>query len=224
MISKLIKILFILLILLIIFNKKIISYYYLNKLSKWVERPVLIEQISFNYSGYIDIKNLEILNSKNFHFKNIFEADEISLKIDPKSLFSNLIVVEDLVITNPNFFLYIKLVKENNNAQEKSKYDDNIGLAKKLNEDLPDKIWPKKDRDINFIILKSKLLRPKTNIKVSNISKPTTTHLSTMNFNNYGNEKDYRHYKDVLKFILFDLYASTTDKKIKKILKEIYSF
>ena len=224
MISKLIKILFILLILLIIFNKKIISYYYLNKLSKWVERPVLIEQISFNYSGYIDIKNLEILNSKNFHFKNIFEADEISLKIDPKSLFSNLIVVEDLVITNPNFFLYIKLVKENNNAQEKSKYDDNIGLAKKLNEDLPDKIWPKKDRDINFIILKSKLLRPETNIKVSNISKPTTTHLSTMNFNNYGNEKDYRHYKDVLKFILFDLYASTTDKKIKKILKEIYSF
>ena len=32
----------------------------------------------------------------------------------------------------------------------KSKYDDNIGLAKKLNEDLPDKIWPTKKRDINF--------------------------------------------------------------------------
>ena len=45
-----------------------------------------------------------------------------------------------------------------------------------------------------------------------------------MKFSSFGNEKNYRHYKDILKIILFDLYARTKEVKLKNILKEIYKF
>ena len=40
----------------------------------------------------------------------------------------------------------------------------------------------------------------------------------------FGNEKNYRHYKDVLKSILYDLYARTKKIKLKNTLKKIYKF
>ena len=43
-----------------------------------------------------------------------------------------------------------------------------------------------------------------------------------MQFNKIGNEKNYQHYKDVLRIILFDIMASTTEPELKKILKIIY--
>ena len=80
----------------------------------------------------------------------------------------------------------------------------------------------KKKRDINFIILESNLIGAKTNINISSISQSSETQLSRMKFKNFGNEKGYQHYKDVLKFILFDTYARTKNLEIKKILKNVY--
>ena len=65
---------------------------------------------------------------------------------------------------------------------------------------------------------------PKANIKISSISKPITFSLSDMKFTEFGNDERYRHYKDVLKSILFDLYARVSDRRYKKILKQIYNF
>jgi len=45
-----------------------------------------------------------------------------------------------------------------------------------------------------------------------------------MMFSNFGNEKGYKHYKDILKIILFDLYAKTENSRIKETLKKIYNF
>ena len=45
-----------------------------------------------------------------------------------------------------------------------------------------------------------------------------------MMFSNFGNEKGYQHYKDILKIILFDLYARTENVRIKETLKKIYNF
>ena len=45
-----------------------------------------------------------------------------------------------------------------------------------------------------------------------------------MMFSNFGNEKGYQHYKDILKIILFDLYARTENGRIKETLKKIYNF
>ena len=93
-----------------------------------------------------------------------------------------------------------------------------------MNKKTPDKIWPKKDKDINFIIRKAVLSGATAIIKVSSITDPAKIDFSEMKFSNFGNEKGYQHYKDILKIILFDLYARTENGRIKETLKKIYNF
>ena len=215
-------IILILISILIFFNKKIVSYYYINKFSNWVERPVKIKKLNFNYSGYVKIEDIEILNYDKNYYQNIFKAKKIEINFDMSSIFSNLILIESLDIYDPEFFLDIIIKKDNRN--NKNFYDDNIGLAKKINENTPDKIWPKKNKDINFLIKRSNLYGATGNIKVPQILNPSNVKLSQMKFSSFGNIKDYRHYKDVLNSILLDLYARTDEIELKKLLKKIYKF
>tara|TARA_Y100000591_G_C21786863_1_gene674297 strand:+ start:387 stop:1061 length:675 start_codon:yes stop_codon:yes gene_type:complete len=223
--SKITKITIVVFVLIIFFHKKFVSYYYLNKLSNWVERPLTVDRINFNYSGYVEIKGIKIMNSNKHYFKNIFEADTIVVKFDTRSLFTDLIIVNKLNIIKPIFFLDILIVNSNQNKNTKTiVYDDNIGLAKKINEKPPAKIWPQKDKDINFLVRESEISEAKGNIKVSTISKPSEIRLSKMKFSSFGNDKYVRHYKDILNSILYDLYARTKEAELKKTLKEIYKF
>ncbi len=224
--SKIFKIFLSLILVILIFSKKIISYYYVNKFSSWVERPVEISHLNFEYSGLVEVEDIRILNSSEGYYQNIFQAEKISFNIDVKSLFTNLIIINNLNITNPEFYLNVKILKKKkeNIDNKKTLYEDNLGLAKKLSEKTPDKIWPKKDKDVNFIIKKSVLSGATANIKVSSISDPAKINLSEMMFSNFGNERGYQHYKDILKIILFDLYASTENERIKGTLKKVYNF
>ena len=209
---------------LIFFNKKIVSYYYINKFSNWVERPVKIKKLEFNYSGYVKIEDIEISNNNKNYFKNIFKAKKIEINFDANSIFSDLIIIKSLNIYDPEFFLDINFKKDYQNTDNRKIYVDNIGLAKKINEKIPDKIWPKKNKDINFLIKKSNLYGSLGYIKVPQISKPSKIKLSQMKFTSFGNDKNYRHYKDILNSILFDLYARTEEIELKQLLKEIYKF
>jgi len=208
---------------LIFFNKKIISYYYINKFSTWVERPINIKKINFNYSGYVEIEGIEILNHNKNYFENVFKAKKVEINFDINTIFSDLVLIKNLNLYDPEFFLDIKIKQDNRNVN-KDLYEDNIGLAKKINENTPDKIWPEKRRDINFLIKKANLYNSVGYIKVSQIFNPSKVKLSQMQFSSFGNDKDHRHYKDVLKSILFDLYARSNEIKLKQILKEIYKF
>ena len=223
--SKLFKIFLSLILIIFIFNKKIISYYYVKKFSSWVERPVEISHLNFEYSGLVVIEDIRILNLDENYYQNIFQAEKISFDFDVKSLTSNLIIINNLDITNPEFYLDIKILEKKENVNNnKTPYEDNLGLAQKLNEKTPDKIWPKKDKDVNFIIRKAVLSGATANIKVSSIPDTAQMNLSEMTFSNFGNEKGYQHYKDILKIILFDLYARTESGRIKETLKKIYNF
>ena len=153
--SRLTLIILIIISILIFFNKKIVSYYYINKFSNWVERPVKINKLKFNYSGYVKIEDIEILNSNKNYFTNIFKAEKIEVNFEMSSIFSDLIIIKSLDIYYPEFFLDINIKKNLQNTDNKKIYEDNIGLAKKINEKIPDKIWPKKNKDINFLIKKS---------------------------------------------------------------------
>ncbi len=222
--SRITVIVLILTSILIFFNKKIVSYYYINKFSNWVERPVKIKRLNFNYSGYVKIEDIEILNYDKNYYKNIFKAEKIEISFDMNSIFSDLILIKSLDIYDPEFFLDIDIKKDNQNTDNKIFYEDNIGLAKKINEKTPDKIWPKKNKDINFLINKSNLYGGVGYIKVPQILNPSKVKLSQMRFSSFGNDKNYRHYKDVLNSILFDLYARTDEIELKQLLKEIYKF
>ena len=223
--SRITVIVLILISILIFFNKKIVSYYYINKFSNWVERPVKIKKLNFNYSGYVKIEDIQILNYDKNYFKNIFKAKKIEISFDMNSIFSDLILIKSLAIHDPEFFLDINIKKKDSqNTDNKKFYEDNIGLAQKINENAPDKIWPKKNKDINFLIKKSNLYGGLGYIKVPQILNPSKVKLSQMKFSYFGNDKNYRHYKNVLNSILFDLYARIDEIELKQLLKEIYKF
>ena len=225
--SKFFNIFLLSILVIFIFNKKIISYYYVKKFSSWVERPVEIGHLDFEYSGLVEIEDIRILNSNESYFNYIFQAEKISFNLNVKSLISELIIINNIDIINPQFYLDVKILdkkKENIDNNIETSYEDNLGLAQKLNEKTPDKIWPKKDKDINFIIRKAVLSGATAGIKVSSITDPAKIDFSQMMFSNFGNEKGYQHYKDILKIILFDLYARTENGRIKETLKKIYNF
>ena len=222
--SRITVIVLIIISILIFFNKKIVSYFFINKFSNWVERPVKIKKLNFNYNGYIKIEDIEILNNDKNYFKNIFKAEKIEINFNMNSIFSDLIIIKSLDIYDPEFFLDINIKNDYQNTNNKKFYKDNIGLAKKINENTTDKIWPKKNRDVNFLIKKSNLYGSVGYIKVPQILNPSKVKLSQMKFSSFGNDKNYRHYKDVLNSILFDLYARIDEIELKQLLKEIYKF
>ena len=228
--SKAIKIFILLIVVALVFNKQLITYYYSYKFSKWIERQFVVDKFYIDYPNSIVVSGIKIKNSNPFYYEYILESEKIALNFDLKSLlFSNLIIINNLIVENPKFFLEIVEINENSSKNEGSSitpitYDDNIGLAKKITENTPDKIWPDKKKDINFLILKAKIIGAKTFIKTSSLPIPTEIDLSDMYFNKIGNEKNYQHYKDVLKFILFDIIASTSDFELKKLLKKVYNY
>ena len=222
-------VIFILLIFtIIVFNKQLISKYYSYKFSKWVERKVTFDNFEIKYPNSVSVTGIKILNSNSNsnYYENIFEAQKIDINFNLKSLlFDELIVINDLGIERPKIFLEIieknpKLDKSVENR--KITYEDNIGIAKKIYENLPDKIWPEKKRDINFVILKSNISEGRTFIKVSSIEKSFEILMSDMEFFTFGNKKEHQHYKNILKIIFFDIIASTNDFRLKKLLIEIY--
>ena len=96
------------------------------------------------------ITGIKVKSSNKLYYDNIFKADKIILNINLKSiLFSNLVIVNNLIIENPKFFLEI-IQKSSKTEGSLAIYDDNIGLAKKLTENSPDKIWPQKKEILTF--------------------------------------------------------------------------
>ena len=210
--SKAIKIFILLIVVALVFNKQLITYYYSYKFSKWIERQFVVDKFYIDYPNSIVVSGIKIKNSNPFYYEYILESEKIALNFDLKSLlFSNLIIINNLIVENPKFFLDIVEINKNSSKNKDSSitpitYDDNIGLAKKITENTPDKIWPDKDKkkDINFLILKTEIKGAKAfNKNFFICTTPTKIDLSDMYFNKIGNEKGYQHYKDVFKAYLF---------------------
>ena len=216
-------------ILIVLFNQKIIEFYFKNKFSKWVEKDILFEDFQITYPNIITIKNLKIKNTNPFYYDLIFETKSIFINVDIKSfLFGNLRIINNLIINKPKFYLEViqKNLKLEDQIESDSQivFEDNIGIAKKLSQNLPDKIWPIKEKDINFIILKSKISKGITYLNISSFNEESEILMSNFEFASFGNQKNYQHYKDILKIMLFDVFAREKDKKKKRILKKIYKF
>ena len=216
-------------ILLFIFHEKIVEKFIIYKLSNWLEKEVSFDNFKYEYPNLIKISGLEVINSNPIYNDNIFESELISIDLDLKTyLFEKLVIIKSLKIENPVFFLELNTKKseviDNDKNIKKNVFEDNIGVAKKINENLPDKIWPSKKRDINFLILKSSIENGIAYIKISTVEDTSKINLSTFKFLEIGNQKGFQHYKDVLKIMLFDIFARETDQIKKEILKEAYKF
>tara|TARA_Y100000591_G_C21833617_1_gene701152 strand:- start:67 stop:747 length:681 start_codon:yes stop_codon:yes gene_type:complete len=211
-------------ILIVFFNEKVVEKYFLYKFSNWVERKVEFDEFKYNFPGYISVYGLKVLNKDTKFYEYTFKTDKIFLNFDLNSyLFKKLIIINELKIENPEFYLEIieKKIKKENKLE--STFKDNIGIAEKINNKMPDKIWPKKVRDINFLILKSSIVNGKAFIKISSILQETKIKLSTFKFTKVGNDKKFQHYKSALEIMLFDIIGRVEDFDKRNKLKKAYN-
>ena len=199
-------------------NKIIFSQIILFSLEKWIDKNIIVQKFDISYKNKeISLQNI-LINKKDETNKTIFSAERINLKLKPKSLFSKLIIIEDIYIQKPIINLKFDISKNN-----KKLIDDNLGLLKNLREKDNPKIYPKKLIDINFLVLSSSLENLKFNLERSDTNQIRTINLSNMYFKNFGNEKGYRHYKNVFQIILGDLLLRIPDQELRLIIKDSFN-
>ena len=228
--SKVIKIFIFFIVILLVLNKQIISHVLLYGFSKWIDREIAVDKFRINYKqNLIIINGAKIKNLNEFYYDNIVESEEIILNYNFKSLFSNLIIINSLIIKNPIFFLEFieKSTTEFSPYKIQEMYDDNIGGVKKIIKSKPYKIWPTKDKDINFLILKVKINGAKVLIKTFFSPTPTNIDLSNIYHSRVGNGADggeYLHHKSFLKNTMVNMIATISDLKLKNFLEKIYNY
>ena len=199
-------------------SKTIFSRLFIISFSKWLERDLLIKKIDINYSNQEIILNyVEILNDNEFFYKNVFEADKIKIKYNFKSLFTNLVQIDYVILKNAKLYLEFHDKKDNI-------VDDNVGLAKKNNSNYKPKVYPKKKKDKNFLVFETELKNLKAFIKTVNNKKKMEVDLSDMIFYKVSNKPEFQHFKEVFKIILNDLFFKIPDQDLKNLIKKTYNF
>tara|TARA_Y100001970_G_scaffold273086_1_gene370767 strand:+ start:1545 stop:2204 length:660 start_codon:yes stop_codon:yes gene_type:complete len=204
-------------IILILLHKIIISRIALSAFEKWMDKDIKIEKFDISYSGNeIILNGINVFNNEKNFYEKVFSAKRIKVKFQPKSIFSDLVIIENLKILDPVININFKILDE-----KKGIIDDNIGILKNLDNKSNPKIYPKKIIDINFLVMKMKLDNFGINIYRSDIKKEINFNLSNINFAPFGNEKGYQHYKDIFKIILIDIVMRIPDRDLKqKVLKK----
>jgi len=217
-VKKLTITVFFLVILIFVFNKIILSKIIIYSASKWLEKDLSIKKIDINYfSDVIELNVVKIKNNKNFSYENIFQAEKIIIKYNLNTILKDLVEIDYLTIQNTKFYLEF-------DEKNKKITNDNIGLAEKKDVDYKPKIYPKKKKDKNILIVKTDITNSQVFIKTLKNNNEITVNLSDMIFNNISNKKNYLHYKDVFKIILNDLFFKVPDQSLKDLIKNSYKF
>ena len=213
----------VLFIIILIGHKSILTYIFEKNISKITERDTNFKITNINFWKLsIEIDKIAIINKDGFFNHNIFEAESIFVKFDYKSIFSDEIIITELVINKPNFYFEIK----DDNLIEK-KVLDNLNLSERISKDYSPKIYPKKNKDINFIIFQLFLKNSMAHIYYSKNKDNLTLNLSDITFSRVGNlnseeNKKSQHYKDVLQLILINIYMQIPDQELKNLIKKVY--
>tara|TARA_B100000941_G_C28495018_1_gene550348 strand:+ start:1069 stop:1833 length:765 start_codon:yes stop_codon:yes gene_type:complete len=178
----------------------IVKNYIEKKGSKIVERKLSIGDFKINFfKEEIILKNISIENNKNFP-GDLLKIDKVKILVNFKTLMSETVEANLVNINGVNFY-YQVIIK---NGQ----IIDNLSLInqalKKENQtkDKPDKIFPKKKKDKNFVIKKIVFLNSNAKVISEDLKINTNTKLSNMEFQNVGNSKNANHFKDIFAMIL----------------------
>ena len=208
-----------------IFNKIIIETVLAINISNKINYNVNFKINKINYfSQQIEILDLEIKNKKNYFNENIFEASKVLIDYNLASIFTNLVVIKSIFLAEPKF--YFEILDDEAERNQKENLKDNIDLIKTINEQNP-QIYPKKNKDKNFIINNVKINNSIAYIKAPQNKKNIEINLSNLSFQNIGNAnknklKKVQHFKDTFKIILMDIYFKIPNQNLKELLKKNY--
>ena len=216
-IMKKISFFFIFFFLLLISNKLLLSNLAIFSFEKWIDKNITVENFNISYrKNEILVNNIIVHDKQNLN-ENIFTAEKILINFKPNSLFTKLIIIENIEIEKPILNLKFDITNKNNNLIK-----DNIGIYKSVEQKENPKIYPKKIVDINFLIENLNLESFLINIIRLDNNTEEKVKLSNMQFNKFGNELGYKHYKDIFRIILIDLVMRISDEELRKIIKSFY--
>jgi len=211
----------ILLIFIFLFDNRILSYFFSEKISNWTEYDSKLNISKVNYfKGELEIDKIKIKNTKNIE-SEVFDANLIFIDFDFQSLFSNLIIINQVIIIDPVFYFDIK-TQNNNTKLNKRNIIDNINIT-----DNSKKIYPSKKRDKNFLISNLSIKNSKATIRYKKYINDLNINLSNITFSNVGNagkEKgnNFQHYKDVFRLILSDIFFKIPNYELRELIKKNY--
>ena len=130
---------FIILLFILISNKLILSNLAIFSFEKWINKEIVIQDFDISYQKKnISLKNIVVRDSKDANI-DIFTAEKIILNFRPNSLFTKLILIDDIKIQKPVLNLNFNF----SNKVENSKRD-NIGIYKNIEQKKILKFIPKK--------------------------------------------------------------------------------
>ena len=209
------KILLSIFFIILLFNKIILSQIILISLEKWLGRDIKIKNLDISYkNGSLTFEDFKIFEKNQLEKNVIFSSEKVFVNFRLSSFLTTLIMIENINIFNATLFINFQISEKNKIT------NDNIGVLRNIKNKNP-KIYPKKMIDINFLVNSSKLINSKVVIKTKD-KEIIKINLSEMYFELYGNEKNYLHYKDVIKIILTDIILRIPDQELKNLIKETY--
>ena len=174
-----------------------------ENISSTLNRDVSIEKLNINYlSGEASGKDISLLNKKFDGY--LLKIDSIVVDLDAFSIFSNDIIINNVLLENINVNYYFNFSEQI--------ISDNV---RSLKEDLENKnTYSKSNKYFNIKNLDAKNISLSASSPNLNIEK--TIRLDDMNFNNIGNTSESKDYKDILK----DVFIDTTEIIKEKIFNE----
>ena len=173
-----------------------------SNLSNSLKRETKIDDLSIGYlSGKAEIKNLKISN-KDFP-GILLEIKNASAKLSTRSIFSNKIEIDEIILDGIDLNYYFNLNKN-------LKVEDNV---KSIKENL-NKSDKKASSSTEFIVKKLDLNNFKITANSENLNFNQQISLKDMSFNNVGNTEDSKNYKTVLKDLFDKALKSVKNKAL----------
>ena len=147
--KKIVYFFLITLIFIFIFNTKILNYFLEKKISNLGEYNITFNISKLDYfNSELEIDRIEIKKNKNLEI-NIFEANLIIIDFNYESLFSNLVILDNVAIIEPILYFEVKDLDRVSNTKITI---GNLDLSNNSPKDNSPKIYPPKKRDKNFLI------------------------------------------------------------------------
>ena len=171
-----------------------------SNLSNSLGRETKIDDLSISYlTGKANLENLQI-NNIEFPGKLLI-IDKVTVKLNTKSIFSDKIEIDKIIINGIDFNYYF-------NVSKNLKVKDNVKSVKKnLNEDSKSNSSSK-----NFIIKKLDVKNIKILANSEELNINQLLSLKDMSFENVGNTNDSNDYKTILTNAFEEAFKSVKNR------------
>ena len=198
-------------------NKHINNY--INDFSlNYLQTSSSVEDVNISFSGKILISDFKILNPEGFSSNDIFYSKKFLLHVNPKSLFEDVILIEEIKIENPELLLEINKNLNINFNTIKKNIENKINDLKRNSGS---KLEKSKKIEKKIIIKKISVTNIKLKIANPRVKKKGSANYPDLIIQNIGVEQNGVFLNQIADLILnkiIEKYLSDGKKLIDKFL------